>query len=71
MGLKLFSGDLESFRCQASGTSGDWRTRSDDVVGDVVFDRRVRRAHLCERREMRQEVEVGVTWFLWGDGRAR
>ena len=68
--LEFVPGNLQSFWCQASGTSEDWGTRGDHVVGDVVLNGAVGRAHLCECRELRQEVEVGVTLLLWSDGRA-
>ena len=61
---------MQSFWCQASGTSGDWGIRGDDVVGDVVLDGAVRGAHLCECRELRQKIKVRVTLFLGSNGRA-
>jgi hypothetical protein len=68
--VELFPGDLESFWCQATGTGRDWGTYSDDVVCDVVFDRRVRRAYLCESRQLREKIEVGITCVFWSDGGA-
>ena len=40
------------------------------MVRDVVFDRRVRGAHLCKSRELRKKGEVGVTCVFGSEDRA-
>ena len=69
--LKLLSGDLQPFWCQASGAGEGWRTCGLNVVRDIVFDSRVGRTHLRDGWEVREKFEIGGIGVLWCDVRAR